>query len=121
MTVCIAMQNPVVSCAWLVANLQLFAPFISLTLETKKSCEPVLRSRILLVFAFMYKNLSYVAVWVRPNDTINLLKIYNFTESFRVYFALVAGAGFAAYVVVVHCARCVIDVFSQKHRRVQPL
>ena len=121
MTNYIAMQNPVVSCAWLVANLQLLAPFISLTVDTKKFCEPVFRSRVLLVFAIIYTSLSYVAVLVRPSDTINFLKIYNFTESFRVYFALVAGAGFLAYVLVVHCARRILHSLSAENCRVQPL
>ena len=121
MTNYIAMQNPVVSCAWLVANLQLLAPFISLTVDTKKFCEPVFRSRVLLVFAIIYTSLSYVAVLVRPSDIINFLKIYNFTESFRVYFALVAGAGCLAYVLVVHCARCILHSLSAENCRVQPL
>ena len=113
------MQNPVVSCAWLVANLQLLAPLVSVTLGTKRFCEPVLRSSVLLVFALIYTCLSYVAVLVRSNENLNLLRLYNFTYSFRVYFALVAGAGLLAYVVVVHCTRRLLD--SHKKYRVQPV
>ena len=85
---------------------------------TKRFCEPVLRSRVLLVFATIYTNLSYIAVLVRPGSALNLLKLYDFSESFRVQFALLAAAGLLAYLLVVQCTLTLID--RRQQRRLQP-
>ncbi|DBA85716.1 hypothetical protein WJX77_011623 [Trebouxia sp. C0004] len=111
--------NPVTSSAWLVANLQLFAPFASLTVETKWFCEPVLRTKPLLITAGVYTVLSYVAILVRPDQSINLLKLYNFSQSFRLQFAAVLAAGTVAYTLVVNATRRLLHVYGQ--RRLQPV
>ncbi len=113
------LQNPVASSAWLVANLQLFAPFVSLTFDTKRFCEPVLRTRVLLITTGIYTILSYVAILVRPDQSINLLRLYNFSQSFRLQFAAVLAAGFVAYILVVNATQRLLHVFEQ--RRLQPL
>ncbi|KAL0053576.1 hypothetical protein WJX82_007835 [Trebouxia sp. C0006] len=111
--------NPVASSALLVANLQLFAPFVSLTFDTKWFCEPVLRTRVLLITTGIYTILSYVAVLVRPDQSINLLRLYNFSQSFRLQFAAVLAAGTLAYMLVVNAARRLLHVYGQ--RRLQPV
>jgi hypothetical protein len=113
------LQNPVASSALLVANLQLFAPFVSLTFDTKWFCEPVLRTRVLLITTGIYTILSYVAVLVRPDQSINLLRLYNFSQSFRLQFAAVLAAGTLAYMLVVNAARRLLHVYGQ--RRLQPV
>ena len=115
----LCMQNPVMSAAWLVANLQLLAPLLSLTLDTRRFCEPVLRSRVLAVIAVIYTAMSYVGLVVRPSPKFNLLHLYNFTQTFRIQFGLVAAAAFVAYVAVMQCTRIVLD--SHQQRRIQTL
>ncbi len=113
------LQNPVTSSAWLVANLQLFAPFASLSVDTIWFCEPVLHAKSLLITAGVYSILSYVAILVRPDQSINLLRLYNFPQSFRLQFAAVLAAGTVAYILVVHAARRLLHVYGQ--RRLQPV
>ncbi len=107
------LQNPVASSAWLVANVQLFAPFVSLTFDTKWFCEPVLRTRVLLITTSIYTVLSYVAILIRPDQSINLLRLYNFPQSFRLQFAAVLAAGTVAYILVVNAARRLLHVHGQ--------
>lgn len=113
------LQNPVTSSAWLVANLQLFAPFASLTFDTKWFCEPVLRTKPLFITAGVYTILSYVAILIRPDQSINLLRLYNFSQSFRLQFAAVLTAGTVAYILLVNATRQLLHVYGQ--RRLQPV
>ncbi|DBA88976.1 TPA: hypothetical protein ACH3X2_000200 [Trebouxia sp. C0005] len=111
--------NPVTSLAWLVANLQLFAPLFSLTVDTKRFCEPVLRTKPLLITVGVYTILSYVAILVRPDQSINQLRLYNFSQSFRLQFAAVLVAGIVAYILMVHAARRLLHVYGR--RRLRPV
>lgn len=112
------LQNPVTSLAWLVANLQLLAPLISLTIELNNFCEPLLRTRPLLVLALVYSVVSYVAVLTRTNQRINPLSLYNFAQSFRLEFVGVVLAGTAGYIVLVHGCRKLLQFREQ--RRLHP-
>ncbi|KAL0043037.1 hypothetical protein WJX79_007543 [Trebouxia sp. C0005] len=114
-----ACLNPVTSLAWLVANLQLFAPLFSLTVDTKRFCEPVLRTKPLLITVGVYTILSYVAILVRPDQSINQLRLYNFSQSFRLQFAAVLVAGIVAYILMVHAARRLLHVYGR--RRLRPV
>ena len=113
------LQNPVTSLAWLVANLQLFAPFVSLTVDTKRFCEPVLRTRVLLITVGIYTILSYVAILVRPDQSINLLRLFDFSQSFRLQFAAVLAASTVAYILVVNATQRLLHAYGQ--RRLQPV
>lgn len=112
------LQNPVTSLAWLVANLQLLAPLISLTIELNNFCEPLLRTRPLLVLALVYTVVSYMAILTRSNQRVNPLNLYNFAESFRLELLGVALAGTVAYIVLVHGCRKLLQFHEQ--RRLHP-
>ena len=112
------LQNPVSTLALLVADLQLLAPLVSVTLGTRRFCEPVLRAKPVLVTASIYTVLSYVAVLVRPVQSINLLNLYNFGQTFRFQFAGVLAVSTIAYIFVVGGARLLMIWYGR--RRLQP-
>ncbi len=101
------------------ANLQLVAPLVSLTIDTKSFCQPLLRTKPVLVLVLVYHVLSYIAVLVRPDQSINLLHLYNFAQSFRLQFAGVAAASTLVYVSSVYGTRQMLGKCWQ--RRLQPV
>ena len=112
------LQNPVSTLALLVADLQLLAPLVSVTLGTRRFCQPVLRAKPVLVTAIIYSVLSYVAVLVRPVQSVNLLNLYNFGQTFRFQFAGVLAVSTIAYIFVVGGARWLMIWYGR--RRLQP-
>ena len=112
-----SLQNPVSSAAWLGANVQLLEPLLSVTMDTRRFCEPLLRTKFLLTIA-TYSILSCIAVLVRPNQSFNPLGLYNFTQSFRFEWAGVAAAGILLYVVVVRITRRLLQ--RCQHSKVHP-
>ncbi len=98
------MQNPVTTVAWLMANLELLAPLVSITIDINKFCAPLIRTKVFVAFAVMYTSSSCVLAFVRT-DRLNLLSLYNFPQSFRNRFAGVGTAGLLIYIVVVQSIR----------------
>ncbi len=98
------MQNPVTTVAWLMANLELLAPLVSITIDISKFCAPLIRTKFFVAFAAIYTSLSVVLAFVRT-DRLNLLSLHNFPQSFRYHFAGVASAGLLIYIVVVQSIR----------------
>ena len=111
------LQNPVSSAAWLGANVQLLAPLLSFTMDTRRFCEPLLRTKPLIIIA-SYSILSYIAVLVRPGQWFNPLGLYNFTQSFRFEWAGVAAAGMLMFMVVVRIIRKLLQ--RCQHSKVHP-
>ena len=107
-------QNPVTSLAWQVANLQLLVPLVSLTIGTSHFCEPLLRTRAVLVFASSYSVWSYLSVLTRTPQHFNPLRLYNFSQSFRFQFSGVAAAGTVLYIVMVHAWRRMLQIYEQR-------
>ena len=95
------MQNPVTTVAWLMANLELLAPLVSITIDISKFCAPLIHTKVFVAFAVMYTSSSCVLAFVRT-DRLGLLSLYNFPQSFRNQFAGVATAGLLIYIVVVN-------------------
>ena len=93
------MQNPVASSAWLTADMQLLLPLVTLTVNTKSCCEPLWRSRPVLVIAVIYVLLALIAAMVRPLPGINLLRLYNFPQSFRWQYTGIVMGSILAYAV----------------------
>ena len=114
----VCLQNPVTSLAWLVANVQLLAPLISLTIEINNFCEPLFRTKPLLILATIYSVVSYVAILTRSSQRVNPLNLYNFAQTFRLEFAGVALAGTVGYTVLVHGCRLLLRIHEQ--RRLHP-
>ena len=104
------MQNPVTTVAWLMANLELLAPLVTITIDISKFCAPLIRTKFFVAFAAIYTSSSVVLAFVRT-DRLNLLSLHNFPQSFRYHFAGVASAGLLIYIVVVQSIRRVL-----KHR-----
>ncbi len=98
------MQNPVTTVAWLMANLELLAPLVSITIDISKFCAPLIRTKVFVAFAAIYTSLSVVLAFVRT-DRLNLLSLHNFPQSFRYHFVGVASAGLLMYIVVVQSIR----------------
>ena len=115
---CCCLQNPVVTLAWLVANLQLLAPLISLSIDINNFCEPLLRTKPLLIIATVYSVMSYVAILTTSNQNVNPLNLFNFAQSFRLEFAGVAIAGTVGYTVLVHGCRRLLHFYEK--RRLHP-
>ncbi len=59
------MQNPVLTVAWLTANLQLLAPLVSITTQISKFCAPLIRTKVFVAFAVMNTASSCMLVIVR--------------------------------------------------------
>ena len=100
------------------ANLQLLAPLISLTIELNNFCEPLLRTRPLLGLALVYSVVSYVTVLTRQSHRVNPLSLYNFAQSFRLEFVAVIIAGTVVYIMVVHGCRKLLQFHER--RRLHP-
>jgi len=100
-------QNPVTTVAWLMANLELLAPLVSITVDISKFCAPLIRTKVFVAFAVMCTSSSCVLAIVRT-DRLGLLSLYNFPQSFRNQFAGVATAGLLIYTVVVQTMRRVL-------------
>lgn len=98
------MQNAVTTVAWLMTNLELLAPLGSITIDISKFCAPLICTKVLVTFAVIYMSSSVVLAFVRT-DRLNLLKLYNFPQSFRYRFVGVASAGLLIYIVVVQSMR----------------
>ena len=108
------MQNPVLSAAWLAAQMQLLLPLVTLTINTRSFCEPLYRSKPVLVTTLIYATLSFVTCLVTPDKRINLLNLYDFRNSFRWQYGMMAAGGILAYVVWMCVTRVIL---SHRQRR----
>ena len=107
------MQNPVITVAWLMANLELLAPLVSITIDISKFCAPLIHTKVFVAFAVMYTSSSCVLALVRT-DRPSLLSLYNFPQSFRNHFAGVATAGLFIYIIVVQVIRRALNEWEQR-------
>ena len=107
------MQNPVITVAWLMADLQLLAPLVSITPEISKFCAPLIRTKAFAAFAVMNMLSSCMLVIVKM-DRLGLLSLYNFPQSFRNHFAGVATAGLFIYIIVVQVIRRALNEWEQR-------
>lgn len=112
------MQNPVASSAWLAAQEQLLLPLVTLTINTRSFCEPLWRSKPVLVIVVIYATLSFVTDLVRPPRHLNLLNLYNFPQSFRWQYGMIAGGGILAYVAWMGVTRVLLS--QRQQRKIQP-
>ena len=113
------MQGPVVSSAFLVANMQLSVPLLSLSVESKRFCQPFLRSRLLFIIIVVYTMLSYAAILVRPDDVhLNPFQVSNFSRSYRIKLALlVTGGQFVTFVTALALQKL---LSRRQQRKVSP-
>lgn len=112
-----AMQNPVVTLAWLFGNLQLLAPFISLTVDTNLFCVSPLHTKPTLVLSVATILLAYVAILTRLGS-FNPLNFFNFSQSFRLQFGGQCLGGIIVYTTYITLFRRL--VLWHKRRRLSP-
>ncbi len=93
----IAVQNPVITLGWFFGNLQLLAPLVSLTIDTKPYCESPLSTKPLLIMSVVLPALAYLVVLVRTESVWNPLRFFNFPQSFRLQCAGLSIAGTVFY------------------------
>ncbi len=112
------LQNPVNSIQWLEADLHLLGPLVSLTIDTRLFCQPLFRTKIVLVLAVVFTLFCWAAILIRWGDNTDTFGYYNFLQSFRLEFfgSLLAEA--AGYIMVVYGARWLLGVYQR--RRLHP-
>ena len=113
------MQNPVPTLAWLVANFELLGPLASLSIDTRRFCEPALRFKPILVLSLVSLTLSYIAALGKPDSWGNLFAQYEFPTHFKEYFAWSIALEATGYGIVCHTLRLLLQRFQQG--RVSPV
>ena len=76
------MQNPVNTPMWLMANVELVAPIISLAVDTKLFVEVVFRGPLLLLTA-VYACLATAGIMAGPAKHGNIFRLYRLSQLFR--------------------------------------
>ena len=112
-------QNPVATLAWLFGYYQLLAPLISLSIDTKSFCQSPLRCKPVLIICLFYTFCVYFAILVRTEQFVNPLKLYNFSQTFRLQFAGMTIGGVVFYSILVNTCRRVMNRYER--RRLSPL
>lgn len=112
------MQNPVTSIAWLTVDVHLLAPLVSLLVDTKILCQQPLHSKVLMFCTIAYCLLGAAAVLIRPEQQVKFLKLYNFSQSFRLEYAGLGIGNQIAYTVCVHSVRRLLE--KMQRNRVNP-
>ena len=82
--------------------------------DTRAFCQPILRSKKLLVVCSVLTTLAYVDILVTNHISFNPLNLYNFAQSFRLLFGAQCMGGVVLYCVVVISFRQAIDVYTQQ-------
>ena len=115
----IGMQNPVATVVYLVGNMQLLAPLISLLLETQPFCQSALRSRPMLLLSLFYLNAAFGTI-VAPLQSIwNPLQLYDFPQSFRWQHGGAIVVTTLLYAVVIRVTRRILACHDR--RRLRPV
>ena len=100
--------------SFLCGNLQLLAPGAGMANDTRAFCQPILRSKKLLVVCSVLTSLAYVNIIVKNNISFNPVNLYNFPQSFRSVFGALCIGGIVLYCVVVISFRQAVDVYTQQ-------
>lgn len=115
--IAMSLQNPIVSLAWLVTNLQLLIPLLSQTIGIHDYSERLIHTRLILGVMILHGVLSYLCVLVRSAHHVGPLHLFDFAQSFRLQLAGVIVAVSFAHIVVVNSCRRVLQFFA--HHRVR--
>lgn len=111
----VSMQNPVVSLAWLVTNLQLLIPLFSQTFGIHDYSERLIHKRPILGVMILHGVLSYLCVLVRSAQHVGPLSLFDFAQYFRFQLAGVIVAVSFGHIVVVNSCRRMLHYFA-RHR-----
>ncbi|DBA94075.1 TPA: hypothetical protein ACH3X1_001723 [Trebouxia sp. C0004] len=113
-----AYMNPVITLGWFFGNLQLLAPLVSLTIDTKPYCESPLNTKPLLIMSVVLPTLAYLVVLVRTESVWNPLQFFSFSQSFRLQCAGLSVAGTVFYAVFTAAFRWFMLQYD--HRKLSP-
>ncbi|KAL3156049.1 hypothetical protein ABBQ32_013037 [Trebouxia sp. C0010 RCD-2024] len=115
-------QNPVTSAAWLVADISLLGPLVSLTIDTENFCKGLLRTKVTVLFALAHVIIAAITLLLPAQHHLTsvaaYLKLYNFSAAFRLEFAGLAIGGVLTYGVLVNASRRFLN--RLQHSRVHP-
>lgn len=118
----IIVQNPVTTMAWLVGDVSLLGPLVSLTIDTKDFCLGLFRTKAVLLFSLAQGIMVAFTILLRPHHHVIFmsayLRLYSFAQSFRFEVAGLIVAGILAYAVMVNASRRLLDRLQRS--RVHP-
>ena len=106
--------------AWVIADISLLGPLISLTIDTRLFCQSVWRSKLLLLLVSVYIALAYTTVASSAFTWLNIVHLSDaFPQSFRWESVGLIIAGTLVYAFVVNGSRRMLSRLD-KHK-VRPL
>lgn len=110
------MQDRAVTWAFSIADISLLGPLVSLTVDTHMFCQPIWRSKLLLLLVVLYNAAAYIALVASPNHPhLNVLQLSNdIPQTFRWESLGIVIGGVFAYAAVVNGLRRFLLQF-EKH------
>lgn len=114
------LQARVVSWAWVIADISLLAPLVSLTIDTRLFCQSIWRSKPLLLLVLVYNVGAFVFLTARPIRHLNIASLADeFPQSFRWEALGIVIAGVFAYAIMVNGSRRLLSRLARP--RVHPI
>lgn len=110
------MQDRATTWAFSIADISLLAPLVSLTIDTRMFCQPIWRSKLLLLLVVLYNVAACIALVASPNHPrLNVLRLSNdIPQTFRWESLGIVIGGIFAYAAVVNGFRRLLVQF-EKH------
>lgn len=95
-------------------NISLLAPLIGLTIDTQLFCQPIFRSRLLLVLCAGYTAYSYMGVLTSPTKAFPAMGLSsNIPQSFGYQWFATTVCGVFVYAMVVNGTRRILHRLGQ--------